>query len=137
MPAKKKRRPQKGAPKKRGPGPVLAILLAGAVACWLGLVKVDRQIRAVTINQSPPLWETKEEGETLRLTLLGHTAQVNLSPLRAAKDEISLILQTPSAPERLFRELGERISLPPLPEYRPQETPYEKPRKANAEKMFA
>ena len=115
MPAKKKRRPRKGVPKKRGPGPVLAILLAGAVACWLGLVKVDRQIRAVTINQSPPLWETKEEGETLRLTLLGHTAQVNLSPLRAVKDEISLILQTPSAPERLFRELGERISLPPLP----------------------
>ena len=100
-------------------------------------MKVDRQIRAVTINQSPPLWETKEEGETLRLTLLGHTAQVNLSPLRAVKDEISLILQTPSAPERLFRELGERISLPPLPEYHPQETPREKPRKANAEKMFA
>lgn len=133
MPAKKKKRPKKGAKKKRGPGPVLAILLAGAVSCWLGLVKVDRQIRAVTINQSPPLWETREEGETLTLTLLGHTAQLDLAPLRAAGEEFCRVLKTPSAPERLLRELGERITLPPLPEYRPKE----KPRKASAEKMFA
>lgn len=137
MPAKKKKRPKKGAKKKRGPGPVLAILLAGAVSCWLGLVKVDRQIRAVTINQSPPLWETREEGETLTLTLLGHTAQLDLAPLWAAREEFCRILKTPSAPERLLRELGERITLPPLPEYRPQASPKEKPRKASAEKMFA
>lgn len=61
-----KGRKGKGAPppKRRGPGPALAVLLAGMVCCWLGLVKVDRQIRAVTINRSPPLWETQAAGTT-------------------------------------------------------------------------
>ena len=55
-PGKKRR---KG--KKRGPLPALAACLAGALLCWGGLSTVDRRIRAVTINQSPPLWEIQED----------------------------------------------------------------------------
>lgn len=123
--------------RKRGPGPVIGILLLGMLSCWLGLVKVDRQIRAVTINQSPPLWETREEGEVLTLTLLGHSARVDLVPFRAAGEELSRILRTPSAPERLFLGLREAFPLPPLPPYRPQERPAPQlPRKGSFSKEF-
>lgn len=100
----KKKNGRKGK-RKRGIAPA-AVVLAGAVCCWTGLVKVDRQIRAVTINQSPPLWETREEGNILRVTLLGHEAELDLGPARevgqAVGAEVAQILQTPAAPERVW-----------------------------------
>lgn len=88
-------------------GPVAAVVLAGVVCCWTGLVKVDRQIRAVTINQSPPLWETKEEGDVVRFTLLGKEAELDLGPARQAGralgEEAVQVLHTPAAPERIWR----------------------------------
>ena len=100
--------------KKRGIGPVAAIFLAGAVCCWMGLVKVDRQIRAVTINQSPPLWEAREMGDTVWFTLMGRQGALDLGPAkqigRAIGEEAVRILNTPSAPERMWRMVWEEIS---------------------------
>lgn len=93
--------------KKRGTWPVPAILLAGAVCCWMGLVKVDRQIRAVTINQSPPLWEAREDGDMVFLTLMGQSAAFDLGPVKrvgqAIGEEALRIINTPAAPERVWR----------------------------------
>lgn len=93
--------------KKRGIWPVLAIFLAGAVCCWMGLVKVDRQIRAVTINQSPPLWEAREDGDMVLLTLMGRQAAFDLGPVRQVcrvmVEEAVRIINTPAAPERVWR----------------------------------
>lgn len=93
--------------KKRGIWPVLVIFLTGAVCCWMGLVKVDRQIRAVTINQSPPLWEAREDGDMVFLTLMGQSAAFDLGPVKQAGrifgEEAARIINTPSAPERVWR----------------------------------
>lgn len=106
--------------KKRGPGPVLAILLAGAVCCWLGLVKVDRQIRAVTINRSPPLWETRAAGDDLRVTVLGRRLTLDLAPVRRAGEELVLLLETPPAPARAARGLCAFLAELPQPQPRPR-----------------
>lgn len=89
---------------RRGIAPAVAVGMA-VCCCWTGLVRVDRRIRAVTINQSPPLWEAREEGDLIRFTLLGRGAVLDLGPVRrtgrlmgAAAAEV---LSTPSAPERL------------------------------------
>lgn len=114
---KRKRAPGagQGRKKKRGPGPVAAIVLAAAVCCWTGLVRVDRQIRAVTINQSPPLWESREEGDLVQVTVLGHRMAADLGPARRAGEAIGAqleeVAQTPSAPVRVLlavRSLAER-----------------------------
>ena len=109
-PGKKRR---KG--KKRGPLPALAACLAGALLCWGGLSTVDRRIRAVTINQSPPLWEIQEdldqEGSAVwRLTILGRETTLDLAPLQDLGRELSLILRTPPAPVRLFSTAYEYVS---------------------------
>ena len=110
-----KRKQKSGAAsrKKRGPGPAAAILLAGMVCCWMGLVKVDRQIRAVTINQSPPLWERREEGDIVRVTVLGHGAAVDLGPARQAgkaiQTEAREVLETPGAPARMAMAFVENV----------------------------
>ena len=95
-----------GRRKKRGPGPAAAIVLAAAVCCWTGLVRVDRQIRAVTINQSPPLWESREEGDLVQVTVLGHRMAVDLGPARRAGEAIGAqlgeVARTPSAPARVL-----------------------------------
>ena len=107
----KKKQPKKR--RKRGPLPVLVILLAGVVSCWTGLVKVDRQIRAVTINQSPPLWERREEGDIVRVTVLGHGAAVDLGPARQAgkaiQTEAREVLETPGAPARMAMAFVENV----------------------------
>lgn len=95
--------------KKRGPVPVIVILMVGAVSCWMGLVKVDRQIRAVTINQSPPLWESREEGDYWKVTLMGRPLELDISPLRRAGEVTAEVLETPSAPVRLAREIWEAL----------------------------
>lgn len=92
-------------PRRRGPWPAAAILLAGAVCCWTGLVQVDRQIRSVTIQQSPPLWETRLEGDVRSFTLLGRTARVDAGPLRRAGEELRLILETPPPAVRVAQVL--------------------------------
>lgn len=98
----------------RGIGPAAAVVLAGAVCCWMGLVKVDRQIRAVTINQSPPLWETREEGDLVCLTLMGRSAELDLGPVKrlgqAIGEEALRIMNTPAAPERVWRMVREEIA---------------------------
>ena len=110
-----KRKQKSGAAsrKKRGPGPAAAILLAGMVCCWMRLVKVDRQIRAVTINQSPPLWERREEGDIVRVTVLGHGAAVDLGPARQAgkaiQTEAQEVLETPGAPARMAMAFVENV----------------------------
>lgn len=108
----KKRGKRKGRGKEAGR--VAAVLLAGAVCCWMGLVKVDRRIRAVTINQSPPLWEAKEEGDLIYLTLMGSQAALELGPVKrlgqAIGEEAVQILNTPAAPERLWRMLREGMT---------------------------
>lgn len=104
-----------GAPKKRGAGPVLCVLLAGVICCWLGLVKVDRQIRAVTINRSPPLWEARGAGEELWVTVLGRQVVLDLGPVLRAGEEFLLVWETPPAPARAARGLGlllERVARP-------------------------
>lgn len=110
---KRKRERRAVSRKKRGPGPVAAILLAGMVCCWMGLVKVDRQIRAVTINQSPPLWERREEGDIVRVTVLGHGAAVDLGPARQAgkaiQTEAQEVLETPGAPARMAMAFVENV----------------------------
>ena len=93
--------------RKRGPLPVMVLCLAGALCCLGGLSTVDRRIRAVTINQSPPLWEVEEEMDregtsVWHLSILGRETTVDLAPLQEVGGEISLILRTPSAPVRLF-----------------------------------
>lgn len=99
----------------RGIGPVVAVMLAGAACCWMGLVKVDRQIRAVTINQSPPLWEAREEGDLVFLTIMGQSAAFDLGPVKRAGqaigEEAVQILHTPSAPERVWRMVREGFSI--------------------------
>lgn len=100
---------------------MVCILLAGMTACWMGLVKVDRQIRSVTINCSPPLWETKEEGELLTVTLMGKSVTVDLSPLREMGEGLERVLQTPSAPERIWQGIRELLPRMKWPEYRPEE----------------
>lgn len=89
----------------------MAVFLTGAVCCWTGLVKVDRQIRAVTINQSPPLWEAREEGDTVFLTLLGNQGSLDLEPVRRVGrmmgEEAVRILRTPAAPERMWKMVTE------------------------------
>ncbi len=97
--AKKKPRRRK----KRGPGPVIAIVLAGMVCCWMGLVKVDRQIRAVTINQSPPLWESRGEGSRLEIILLGQRMELDFSPVERMGEAVVELVETPGAPVRLMR----------------------------------
>ena len=98
---------------RRGPGPVAAVLLTAAVCCWTGLVQVDRQIRAVTINQSPPLWERREEGDIDRVTVLGHGAAVDLGPARQAgkaiQTEAREVLETPGAPARMAMAFVENV----------------------------
>ncbi len=98
---------------RRGPGPVAAVLLTAAVCCWTGLVQVDRQIRAVTINQSPPLWERREEGDIVRVTVLGHGAAVDLGPARQAgkaiQTEAREVLETPGAPARMAMAFVENV----------------------------
>lgn len=100
--------------KKRGMGPVAAVVMAGAVCCWMGLVKVDRQIRTVTINQSPPLWEAKEEGNMIFLTLMGQSAAFDFGPVKqvgqAVSVEVVRIWNTPSAPERMWRMVQKGFS---------------------------
>jgi hypothetical protein len=109
--AGRKGKPQKRKkPGRRGPLPALALCLAGALCCLGGLSAVDRRIRAVTINQSPPLWEVEEEldreGTSVwHLTILGRETTVDLAPLQEAGREISLILRTPPAPVRLLLAL--------------------------------
>ena len=95
--------------KKRGPGPVTAVVLAGMVSCWMGLVKVDRQIRAVTINQSPPLWESRGEGSRWRIIVMGEMVEVDLSPVEKAGETVMELLRTPTAPERLARGMWEAL----------------------------
>ena len=90
---------------RRGPGPVAAVLLTAAVCCWTGLVQVDRQIRAVTINHSPPLWESQAAGDEVRLTILGRRVAVDLSPLQRVQKEAALLLETPPAPVRAVLDL--------------------------------
>ena len=102
---KRKRERRAVSRKKRGPGPVAAILLAGMVCCWMGLVKVDRQIRAVTINHSPPPWESQAAGDEVRLTILGRRVAVDLSPLQRVQKEAALLLETPPAPVRAVLDL--------------------------------
>ena len=98
---------------RRGPVPVAAVLLTAAVCCWTGLVQVDRQIRAVTINQSPPLWERREEGDIVRVTVLGHGAEVDLGPARQAgkaiQTEAQEVLETPGAPARMAMAFVENV----------------------------
>lgn len=109
-----KRKEKRKERKKRGIAPAAAVVLAGAVCCWMGLVKVDRQIRAVTINQSPPLWEAREEGDLLFLTLMGQSAAFDLGPVkqvsRAVSAEAVGILNTPAAPERVWRMVQKGIA---------------------------
>ncbi|MCI8653426.1 MAG: hypothetical protein HFF11_07025 [Angelakisella sp.] len=113
----KKKQPKKR--RKRGPLPVLVILLAGVVSCWTGLVKVDRQIRAVTINQSPPLWESRTQEDTLCVTLLGNRLELDLSPLRVVGEETGALIKTPPAPVRLVLELWDQLekALDPPPKH--------------------
>ena len=89
--------------------------MAGAVCCWTGLVRVDRQIRAVTINQSPPLWEAREDGDLVFLTLMGNQAALDLGPVkrlgRMIGEEAVQILNTPAAPERVWRMVKKGISI--------------------------
>lgn len=91
-----------------------AVLLAGTVCCWIGLVKVDRQIRAVTINQSPPLWEAREDGDLVFLTIMGQSAAFDLGPVKrvgqAIGEEAVQILNTPAAPERVWRMVKEGMA---------------------------
>ena len=103
---------------RRGPGPVAAVLLTAAVCCWTGLVQVDRQIRAVTINQSPPLWERREEGDIVRVTVLGHGAAVDLfdgmqsdkgQAGKAIQTEAQEVLETPGAPARMAMAFVENV----------------------------
>lgn len=107
-----KRRGKRRGKKQRGIGPVAAVVVTGAICCWTGLVRVDRQIRAVTINQSPPLWETREVGDVMEVTLLGRGIQLDLGPVRrtgrALGEEAVQILHTPAAPERLW-QMAERV----------------------------
>jgi len=105
--------------KRRGPGPVIAVVLAGMISCWMGLVKVDRQIRSVTINQSPPLWESREEGDVLRVILLGRKMSVDLSPVKRAGETVGELLRTPPAPARLARGVWEALEreLKPKPRH--------------------
>ena len=90
-----------GGKKKRGPGAAGAVLLAGAVCCWMGLVRVDRQIRSVTIHRSPPLWEVRAEGELRVYTVLGKSLEVDLGPVRGAAEELRMVLETPPAGVRV------------------------------------
>lgn len=105
--AEKKEKGKKRKKRGRGSARVAAVLLAGAVCCWTGLVKVDRRIRAVTINQSPPLWEAREDGDLVFLTLMGHQAAFDLGPVKQASrafgEEALRIIHTPAAPERMWR----------------------------------
>lgn len=100
--------------KKRGTGRVAAVVLAAMVCCWTGLVKVDRQIRAVTINQSPPLWEAREEGDLVFLTLMGNQGSLDLGPVKQLGqmigEEAVQIINTPAAPERVWRMVKKGVA---------------------------